>query len=273
MTVSPRSRGLVFWLWDPGRSMCESHDSQPPVVATGAGVGSSGDFHLEAADGNRPMAYFARAAVPRRVGVVVIHAKLGLLPFYKTLTERLAEVGIDGVTLDLYGRTAGDGARDDHFDHEPHYEVVRRREARTEVDIDVRAAVDFLTSEAGGAVDSVFTLGFCFGGSVSWWQSAVEPRVSGCIGLYGAPWYAHDLVSEMRAPLLLLIAGADAFVSAEKMSDFQNDLTAADVPFEARTYPGAPHSFFDRRYREHAGAAGDAWDQILGFITRHSTPA
>lgn len=216
------------------------------------------------------MAFFSRAAKPRGIGVVVIHAKRGLLPFYKTLTERLAEVGIDAVAFDFYGRTAGDGPRDERFDFETHYEMVRQRDARAGVNNDVRAAVDFLKSAVGGAVDSVFTLGFCFGGSVSWWQSAIEPRLSGCIGLYGSPRYVHDLVPNMLAPLLLLIAGDDDFISQEEIDDFQSKLRDAHVPFAAKTYPGAPHSFFDFRHEQYAEAARDAWDRILRFLERHS---
>ena len=32
------------------------------------------------------------------------------------------------------------------------------------------------------------------------------------------------------------------------------------------TYPGAPHSFFDRRYAEYTDASADAWTRILNFI-------
>jgi carboxymethylenebutenolidase len=32
------------------------------------------------------------------------------------------------------------------------------------------------------------------------------------------------------------------------------------------TYPGAPHSFFDRRYEEHAEACADAWRRMLAFL-------
>ena len=251
--------------------MCETHDSRPPIEPRPSGIASSGDIHLNGSDGNRPRAYFARAAAPRGIGVIVIPARLGLLPFYEQLTDRLAEAGIDAIALDLYGRTADDDLRDDGFDFEAHYRAVTAVEARPEVDSDVKAAIDFLESDAGGAVDVVFTLGFCFGGSVSWWQSAVEPRLSGSIGLYGAPKYVADLVPDMEAPLLMLVAGADTFVSEGEMRDFQVALAQSGVPFEAKTYPGAPHSFFDRRYREHSDAARDAWDQILRFISRHSS--
>ncbi|WP_067179519.1 hypothetical protein [Microtetraspora niveoalba] len=35
------------------------------------------------------------------------------------------------------------------------------------------------------------------------------------------------------------------------------------------TYPGAPHSFFDRAYAEWGEACADAWRRILEFTGRH----
>jgi carboxymethylenebutenolidase len=32
------------------------------------------------------------------------------------------------------------------------------------------------------------------------------------------------------------------------------------------TYPGAPHSFFDRTFAEHEDACADAWRRVLGFM-------
>ena len=253
--------------------MCETHDSQPPVEPRGEGVSAQGDFHLVGSDGNRPMAYFARAVEPRSIGVVIVPARLGLLPFYKTLTVRFAEIGIDAVALDLYGRTAGDIPRNDDLPFETHYEAMTQESSRGQVDSDVRAAVDFLKSDEGGAVEQVFTVGICFGGSVSWWQSAIDPRLSGCVGLYGAPRYLLDLVPQMTAPLLLLHAGDDAFIPPEEVNGFERDLTNAGIPFEAKVYPGAPHSFFDRRFAEHREAAADAWSRILAFIDARAQDA
>jgi len=31
-------------------------------------------------------------------------------------------------------------------------------------------------------------------------------------------------------------------------------------------YPGAPHSFFDRKYEEFAGESADAWRRVLAFV-------
>ena len=39
------------------------------------------------------------------------------------------------------------------------------------------------------------------------------------------------------------------------------------------TYPGAPHSFFDRKQEEFADASADAWRLVLAFIERHGVQA
>jgi carboxymethylenebutenolidase len=74
----------------------------------------------------------------------------------------------------------------------------------------------------------------------------------------------------MKAPLLLLIAGAD-FTPREAFVDFEQKLTEAKVPHEMHIYDGAPHSFFDRNFAEWKDACDDAWRRILGFVKKDST--
>ena len=69
----------------------------------------------------------------------------------------------------------------------------------------------------------------------------------------------------MQAPLLLLVAGAD-FTPTEEFETFSGELDAAGVEHRMVVYPGAPHSFFDRTFNEHAAACEDAWRQILDFV-------
>ena len=38
-------------------------------------------------------------------------------------------------------------------------------------------------------------------------------------------------------------------------------------------YEGAPHSSFDRRFDEHAGAFADARERVLAFIARRTPSA
>lgn len=50
------------------------------------------------------------------------------------------------------------------------------------------------------------------------------------------------------------------------MDAFRAALGAAGVANEIVVYPGAPHSFFDRKAEEHADASADAWRRMLGFV-------
>jgi carboxymethylenebutenolidase len=249
--------------------MCYSDDARPPLVPTILAVGGAatdhGHLHLTAADGNRLMAYFARAAQSTGAGVVIMPDVRGLHAFYQELAQRFTEAGIDAVAIDYFGRTAGDGPRDESFEYRPHVEQTTPQG----INADVRAGVEYLRSAEGGGVSSVFTIGFCYGGAQSWRQSAGGHGLAGAIGLYGIPARVRDVIPEMKAPLLLLIAGDD-FTPPEEFDRFQSELRQHKVAFWAKTYPGAPHSFFDRSFSEHVDACEDAWRQILLFIKEHS---
>jgi carboxymethylenebutenolidase len=245
--------------------MCYPDDARPPLPPIGGAASDHGDFVLTASDGNRFAAHFARAAQPTGAGIVVMPDVRGLHEFYKDLARRFAEAGVDAVAIDYFGRTAGIGDRGDGFVYQPHIEQMTAEGLKA----DVAAAIAYLKTKDGGAVRSVFTVGFCFGGSSSWNQSAMGHGLNGCIGFYGRPERSLQYIPQMKAPLLLLIAGAD-FTPREAFIDFDQKLTEAKVPHEMHIYEGAPHSFFDRGFAEWKDACDDAWRRMLDFIKKHS---
>lgn len=245
--------------------MCYSDAARPPLPPVGGAAADHGDTTLEAADGNRFMAHFARASKPTGAGMIVMPDVRGLHHFYKELAQRFAEAGIDAVAIDYFGRTAGMGDRSEGFEYMPHVQGTTAEG----IAADTAAAAAYLKSKEGGAVNAVFTVGFCFGGSMSWNQSALTPGLSGCIGFYGRPERTLPLISKMKAPLLLLIAGADAATPREAFIDFDRRLAEAGVPHEMHVYEGAPHSFFDRTFEEWKDAGDDAWQRMLAFVEKH----
>jgi carboxymethylenebutenolidase len=245
--------------------MCYSDDARPPLPPVAGAASDHGDLVLTASDGNKFAAYFARAAKPTGAGMVVMPDVRGLHEFYKELARRFAEAGVDAVAIDYFGRTAGIGDRGEGFEFMPHVEKTTPEGIRD----DVAAAVAYLRSKDGGAVKSVFTVGFCFGGSNSWNQSAGGHGLGGSIGFYGRPERSIGLMPKMKDPLLLLVAGAD-FTPQEAFHDFDRKLTEAKVPHEMHIYEGAPHSFFDRGFAEWKEACDDAWRRMLAFIKKNS---
>ena len=240
--------------------MCHSDASRPPSAPTAVPVASSADLVLTAADGNRVLAHEARPTVPSGAGIVVMPDVRGLHEFYKALASRFAEVGVEAVAIDYFGRTAPDDDRSEAFAFMPHVEQTTPEG----VAADVQAGVAHV---CGNGASTVFTVGFCFGGGYSWRQSADTPGLAGCIGFYGRPASGLEVADRMTAPLLMLVAGADAHIPVE---DTRAVADAAPVPTEFVVFEGAPHSFFDRSYDEHVAAADEAWARIRQFVLDHA---
>ena len=249
--------------------MCFELDSLPPVPPISGAAVSHDDLVLEARDGNRFAAFLATPEEPSGIGVVVLPDVRGLYRFYEELALRFAELGHTALAIDYFGRTAGVEKRGDDFDYSAHVEST----SPGGIQADVGAAVDHLRSLG---VRSVFTVGFCMGGRQSWLAAAAGHGLAGAVGFYGRPGASNgasgpeQLASEMNAPILALQAGNDQNISAEANAAFDRALTDAGVEYELVVYDGAPHSFFDRRHEEFAGASEDAWNRVLAFLERHA---
>ncbi len=251
--------------------MCFDHDSLPPVLPISGAAVSHDDVVLEAADGNRFAAFAASPEEPRGVGVVILPDVRGLYGFYEELALRFAERGYSAVAIDYFGRSAGVGKRDDDFPYMDHV----AQTTPDGVQHDVAAGVAYLGSPEGPC-HSVFTVGFCFGGRHSWLSAVGGHGLAGAIGFYGGPGPFRDgspgpiqRVAEFAAPILALMGGHDPSIPAEDIEAFEEALDEAGVEHEVIVYPGAPHSFFDRKYEEFAAESEDAWNRVLDFLERH----
>ena len=238
--------------------MCYSDDARPPDHGLGGAVGSSEDLVLAASDGNKFAARMARPEKPNGTGMVILPDIRGLHNFYKDMACRFAEAGIDALAIDYFGRTAGIGDRGDDFDWQTHIPQT----TAAGVAMDVAAGLDHLRSLGD---ERLFTMGFCFGGGNSWRQSADQPGLTGAIGFYGNPAASIEVLDDMKAPVLMLVAGADH----RPLTDFEEmerRLGEVGLPHQMVVYEGAPHSFFDRGQEFWADACADAWKQMLSFI-------
>ena len=251
--------------------MCFEPDSVPPIPVISGAALSHDELILEARDGNRFAAFAATPDEPATVGIVILPDVRGLYRFYEELALRFAERGYAAIAFDYFGRTAGVSKRDDDFAYMDH--VVQT--TPDGVQADVAAAVEWLRARAG--VESVFTVGFCFGGRNSWLAAAAGHGLAGAVGFYGRPGEGQDgspgpaqRASAMEAPILALQAGDDVNITAEHNAAFDEALTAAGVAHEVVSYDGAPHSFFDRRHEDFADASEDAWRRALEFVERYS---
>lgn len=249
--------------------MCFNHDSQPPIAPIAGASIEHEHMELAAADGNRFAAFRALAEAPTGAGIIVLPDVRGLFGYYEELALRFAEIGVDAIAIDYFGRTAGATRRDAEFEYMPHVERTTWAGLRA----DSAAAADELRS--GGRVESLFSVGFCFGGRLSFLLATVKDlRMAGVIGFYGWPVGPSrndtpapvDEVVRMQAPLLGIFGGADQGIPRDAVASFEGALEQAAVPHRIVTYDGAPHSFFDRRQEDFSDASEAAWAEVRTFI-------
>src|SRR6266851_2431833 len=205
--------------------MCVDNDSHPPIAPIAGGSAGGQDLRLTSADGTKFMAYAARAANPTGAGMVVIPDVRGLHPYYKELADRFAQVGLTKPET---------------------------------LQADIAAAAAHLRGKDGGQVRSLFSVGFCFGGTLSYLQAASGLGYKGVIGFYGWPlglkrWPDRpkpiDAVSRYKSAVLSLFGGADEGIPQADIDAFDAACRKAGVKHDLTVYPGAPHSFFDRKFK------------------------
>lgn len=257
--------------------MCFDVDSQPPITPLHGQPVRTEERTLTAMDGATFNAFAAHcdSVTPSRAAIIILPDVRGLFSFYRDLAQRFAENGVEAVAIDYFGRSAGLDPRDDSFDYMPH---VAQTQQPT-LDMDIAAATAYLRGMPGGGPSAIFTVGFCFGGGLSFLQAANHLGLAGVVGFYGSPmprregWAgAIDRVNQFECPVLGLFGGADQAISQESIKAFDEALANANVEHELIVYPDAPHSFFDRKQDQFQQESQDAWQRMLAFIAAHTPP-
>jgi carboxymethylenebutenolidase len=256
--------------------MCFSFDARPPAppsdlllpIAGGAGAEL---LELTSADGTRFSAALSEAPDDGGAGVVILPDVRGLYPFYSELAERFAQAGQHAIAIDYFGRTAGLGPRGEEFEYMPHVQKLQV----PQVHADAAAAIAALRDRTGDR--PVVSVGFCLGGFLSFLAgAALADELTGVVGFYGILAGERfgtagplDRAAEIKRPVLGLFGGEDQAITVEQVQEFDQRLAETGVEHEIHVYPDAPHSFFDRRFEQHADACEDAWRRMLSFIASH----
>jgi len=248
--------------------MCFDHDSRPPITPIAGGSLDAGDIELTSEDGTTFAAFEARAAHPTGNGIVILPDVRGLHAYYKELTLRFAEHGVDAIAIDYFARSAGIGDRGPDFDYQPHV-------GQTTFDAlkaDTLAAAAYLRSTANPK--HLYATGFCMGGRLALLAGTFGIGIDGVIGFYGWPVGSSrngtpapaDVAGEMQGRVLAIFGGADEGIPASTVETFEAALVKAGVDHVVTTYAGAPHSFFDRKATDFADASAAAWAETLRFM-------
>ncbi len=249
-------------------------------------------------------AYLSRPAGDEpRPAIVVIHEIYGLVPHIQDVADRFAAQGYVALAPDLFSRpelkeVLSPDAINTFFrlraaipperQADPDYlrqEIARlppeqRRPVEQAVPLlsggwpyqsfthDLERAVEFLQAQRFVIPGKVASIGFCFGGGMSF-KLACQAPLAACVVFYGQNPSPIDLVANIPCPVLGLYGADDMRINAH-LDEMIKAMVEHKKDFEMRIYPGAGHAFFNdarpQTYREQA--AHDAWERVLRFYQR-----
>jgi carboxymethylenebutenolidase len=177
----------------------------------------------------------------------------------------VAAEGYYALAIDYFGRTTGLDSRGEDWDS---WEEDVDATSPAQITLDLQAGLARL-SEMGA--DRAFILGFCFGGGMIFRNVDQGLEVAGMMAVYGVAheWrqYPEAYCNLVRStlPVVALFGGADQGVPPEEVTAIAAALDESPAAHDVHVYPGAPHSFFDEHFSEHADACRDVWQRLLTF--------
>ena len=249
-------------------------------------------------------AYLTRPAGEEKYpGLVLIHEIWGLVPHIKDVADRFAREGfvvlapdlmgsdpnlapmfapsiIEAVTKFMFGLPPGK-MRDQAFVQQELMKMPQETRAPVAIffatvlggklpfprfTVEVSSACDFLKTCQGVEPARIGSLGFCFGGTMSF-RLACSGATQACVVFYGQNPDPIDQVANIKCPVLGNYGAEDSGLNSTL-----DQLVAAMVrhkkDFEMKIYPGAPHAFFNdtNTYMYREAAAEEAWERSLRFL-------
>ena len=223
---------------------------------------------LSVADGTRMAAHVVR---PQQTGphpgLLVLQEAFGVNHHIRNVTERFAREGYVAIAPELFHRTAPPGFEASYTDFPsvmPHLQAVTADTAEP----DIRAAYDWLRSNAQVKQDEISSVGFCLGGRVSFIANSII-ALHAAVSFYGggiAPALLNR-ASREQGPILLIWGGLDKHITPEHRRAVTDALGAHNKTYVNAEFSRADHGFFcDERAAYEPHSARQAWALTLEFL-------
>lgn len=195
-------------------------------------------------------------------GVLVVHENRGLNPHIEDVARRLALAGYVALAPD--GLSSVGGYPGDEDAARAKFGTLDQEKLRA----DFLAAARWLRMREGGN-GKLGATGFCWGGGMVNWLATHGAALDAAAPFYGpAPALEGVDLTRVKTELLLVFAANDERVNGTWPA-YEAALKAANVKYEAVTYPGTEHGFHNDttpRYDEKSAHA--AWEKTLALLSR-----
>ncbi|EAZ95967.1 probable dienelactone hydrolase [Flavobacteria bacterium BAL38] len=224
-------------------------------------------------DGNQKLeGFFAKSlkANPKKIGVVVLPAWMGIDAHAKESAEALAKLGYHAFVADIYGvgnnpKNTGEAGKNAGFYKNNPLEYQKR----------IQLAIDELV-KAGADVNQIAVIGYCFGGTGAIEAARGNLNLKGVVSFHGGLGKAaNSPTNEIKAKVLVLHGADDFYVPAKEVEAFQNEMRESKADWQMNYYANAVHAFThkDAGSDNSKGAAYNeladkrSWEAMKTFFT------
>jgi carboxymethylenebutenolidase len=206
----------------------------------------------------------AHGALP---AVLMFHEWWGLNDNIKAMAQRLAGQGYVVLAVDLYG---GSVAQTPEQAMQLMDAALKDQEALGQ---NLRGAMNYLETETPAS--AIATLGWCFGGAMSFQAARMFPdKVAATVIYYGEVSSDPAVLEPLKMPILGIFGAKDDHISAESARAFEKALHQLGKEAEITVYDGVGHAFANPSGTNYRKAeAEDAWQKTLTFLDRHLNQA
>ena len=221
---------------------------------------------LKLPDGGKLLTWVVYPEKGAKAGaVVVIHEIFGLTEWARGVVDQLAEDGFVALAPDLLSGLGPNGGGTDSLGDQVTKTIRTLTPEAVTTRLDVVRAHALSLAAVNGRVGSV---GFCWGGSMSFAWASAQPKLDAAVVHYGSSPSDPAAYARIAAPVLGLYGADDARVNAT-IPAAEAGMKKLGKPFTATLYEGAGHGFL----RQQAGRDGanrraseKAWASTLAFL-------
>lgn len=228
---------------------------------------------------NETLQIDAYLAEPSREGrfpaVIVVQEIFGVNAHIREVTERLAKEGYVAIAPALFQRTAP-GFEVGYTPDDIQKGVVYKEQTKAdEILSDIRAAIDYLKTLPNVNSDAIGSIGFCFGGHVTYLASTL-PEIKATASFYGAgitnstPGGGEPTITrtqDIQGTIYAFFGDQDQSIPVSQVVEVEAALQSAKIPHQVFRYANAGHGFFcNLRGSYNADAAADAWEKVKALF-------
>mgnify|MGYP000008694536 CR=1 FL=1 len=205
--------------------------------------------------------------------VIVVHEWWGLNDYAKGRAKKLADLGYAAIAVDMYGHGK---IADDPKEAE---EMMNTASAEPEkLNARFQEARKLLAQHCNVAAESIYAVGYCFGGAVVLNQARLGTELAGVASFHGLLETDHPArAGNINTKLLIATGGADPMVGPDSVAAFVKEMQTAEAEFHLMSFPNVKHGFTNPTsteigkkygmplfYDEHADVT--SWDSLLDFM-------